>query len=489
LAPEIPVDTRPLDKVDEELIASGIIAGPEADTLTSAVPTSMAVAENAMPRDFLAPPPAAPIATSIDLPSFTLATAPLAAAPSGPSQPLPHAQGGWEVEPTAPTPPPDIFKPMAAQLGPMPVGFDVPAAAAPNRVLPPTLPEGRPSRTQLMNAGRPGKSWVGTGVALVALVGVGLFVWNRASAPGGLEAASQRIAQLTQPQGIALAPTQPANNLLSPPTQVANGTGPVGNAQIEFAPPPVDPNTPIVAQGTEAMPEDISLFARLQREVQAARAEREGGALPVAGVATAPTAPTAPLTKEQSDAELAEYRRLLAEGDPATAPKPRQFLQDPDAYMDGATMQTAAATMPDGALLPPPATRGESSNRPSTATLPPPNELYTNNPQGLPIVAEPQMQEAPRIRQLGEFAAELFPQDEPRVKVPQGLRPRMAATEFPSLDVLSFVPGKGLIATANGKEGVLMVGETIEGWELTSVSSDMAEFKAGGRSYVLTAQN
>jgi hypothetical protein len=238
------------------------------------------------------------------------------------------------------------------------------------------------------------------------------------------------------------------------------------------------------------MPEDISLFARLQREVQAARAERTGGSANVPTTTTAEAAPATPLTKAQSDAELAEYRRLLAEGDPATAPKPREFLRDPDAFMDGSTSPaTQTAGLPEGALLPPPATRGESGGRASSPALPPPNELYTNNPRGLPIVAEPQMQEAPRIRQLNELAAELFPQDEGRVKVPQGLRPRMAATEFPSLEVLSFVPGKGVIATANGQEGVLMVGETIDGWELTSVSSDMAEFKAGGRSYVLTAQN
>ncbi len=492
LAPEIPVDTRPLDKVDEELIASGIIAGPAADSLTSAVPSSMAVAEEAMPQDFMASaPPTAGSPAPFDLPSFTLATAPLAHTPSGPLAALPNSQSGWDVEPAAPTPPPDIFKPVAgaatpAALGPLPSGFEAPTAAG-MRVPPPTLPEGRPSRVQLMNAGRPGKSWLGSAVALVALVGVGVLVWNRTTAPGGLDAASQQIARLTQPRATVLPATENGQGLLPPPTQIANGFGPTGNAQIEFAPPAADPNAPIMAQGSEAMPDDISLFARLQREVAAARAEREGKtSVTVESTATA-AVPSTPLTKEQSDAELAEYRRLLAEGTPTTAPKPREFLRDPEAFMDGKNPQAAA--LPEGALLPPPATRGEAAGQASSAALPPPNELYTNNPRGLPIVAEPQMQEAPRIRQLNEFAAELFPQDEPRVKVPQGLRPRMAATEFPSLEVLSFVPGRGLIATANGQEGVLMLGESIDGWELTSVSSDMAEFKAGGRSYVLTPQN
>ncbi|MCA3244044.1 MAG: hypothetical protein INF43_01895 [Alphaproteobacteria bacterium] len=493
MAPEIPVDTRPLDRVDEELIASGIIAGPAGDTLTSQVPTSLAVAETPFPAGFLGEtmvePPAPPPSVAAT-PGFTLATAPLTQPPSGPfsSGLAPATPGAWEVEPGTPTPPPDIFKPQAA-VSSLPAGFEQPA---PGRVPPPTLPESRPSRAQLAAAGRPGTSWAGMAVAAAALGGVGLFVWHQATQPGGLENVNAQLAKLAQPRPTQLAQAPAGDGaLLPPPTQLA-GQGDVGKAQIEFAAPLPDPNQPIAANGTEAMPDDISMFAKLQREIQAARAEREGAA---GGAATAPTvaggatpaAPAAPLTKEQSDKELEQYRQLLASADPNTAPKPREFLRDPDAYMDGSSNAPPVSSA-DGALLPPPATRAEQG-RAGNGTLPPPNELYTNNPKNLPIVAEPQMQEAPRIRQLEDFAAELFPQDTPKVKIPQGVRPQLAATDFPSLEVLSFVPGRGLIASANGKEGVLMVGESISGWQLTDVSTDMAEFRAGNRSYILTAQN
>lgn len=492
LAPEIPVDTRPLDRVDEELIASGIIAGPEGDTLTSQVPTSLAVAETPFPnasfadqatQDFSMPPP---LPSS---PGFTLATAPHSQTPAGPLPAGfgPTAPGAWEVDLGSPTPPPDIFKPQAA-VSSLPAGFET---ATPGRVPPPTLPEGRPSRAQLAAAGRTGTSWAGIAVAAAALGGVGLFVWHQATQPGGLENVSAQMAKLTQPRANQPTPNPASDpSLLPPPSQLAGQGGPVGNARIEFAAPLADPNQPIAATGNEPMPEDISVFAKLQREIQAARAEREGAAVPgtsVAGTPATTTAPTAPLTKEQTDKTLEEYRQLLADSDPATAPKPREFLRDPDAFMDGSNNQPVADA--SGALLPPPASRGENAGRPSTASLPPPNELYTNNPNGLPIVAEPQMQEAPRIRQLQDFASELFPPETSKVKIPQGVRPQMAATDFPSLEVLSFVPGRGLIASTNGREGVLMVGESINGWQLTGVASDMAEFRAGERSYILTAQN
>lgn len=490
LAPEIPVDTRPLDRVDEELIASGIIAGPAGDTLTSQVPTSLAVAETPFSSasflgETLAEPPV-PLLSGAATPGFALATAPLSQPPSGPFSAglTSAAPGAWEVEAGSPTPPPDIFKPQAA-VGNLPAGFEQPT---PGRLPPPTLPEGRPTRAQMMAAGRPGTNWAGMAIAAAALGGVGLFVWHQATQPGGLDNVNAQLAKLAQPRSttLAQAPTDGAA-LLPPPTQLAVQAE-VGKAQIEFAAPLPDPNQPIAATGTEAMPEDISMFAKLQQEIQTARAAREGGAggaATVAGGATA--AATAPLTKEQSDKELEQYRQLLASADPNTAPKPREFLRDPDAYMDGSS-NTPPVSSADGALLPPPATRAEQG-RASNGALPPPNELYTNNPNNLPIVAEPQMQEAPRIRQLEDFAAELFPQDAPKVKIPQGVRPQLAATDFPSLDVLSFVPGRGLIASANGKEGVLMVGESISGWQLTDVSTDMAEFRAGNRSYILTAQN
>jgi hypothetical protein len=37
--------------------------------------------------------------------------------------------------------------------------------------------------------------------------------------------------------------------------------------------------------------------------------------------------------------------------------------------------------------------------------------------------------------------------------------------------------------------GARVIGESINGWELTQVTQDVAEFRAGGRSYYVNAQN
>ncbi|NBV54666.1 MAG: hypothetical protein EBR79_03025, partial [Proteobacteria bacterium] len=121
--------------------------------------------------------------------------------------------------------------------------------------------------------------------------------------------------------------------------------------------------------------------------------------------------------------------------------------------------------------------------------LPPPSELYTNNPGNLPIVGEPAANAPARIRELADFQVEPFEPERPKVLIPRNLKPRLAATDFPSIEVLSFVPSRGIIAHASGREGVLLIGETIEGWELTNVTGEMAEFKAGQKSHYITAQN
>ena len=487
---EVPVDNRPLDKVDEELIASGILAPPPADSLTSALPASIAVAESPLPTE--------EISKSYG-PDYTLATAtftppkpdlaeakaeePLANPEAGG---LPWANAGapasaWDISglgagsaPSAATPPPDIYNPLSLQ---QPV--NTPFSAQPVRAsVPPVLDPRRGARGAPLGA----KSSGYTGVLMTAAVvaAIGAFAWYQSQQPGGLQVVSQHAKEgLSQLASAPPATPKEQGVALLPPPEGSAG----GNAKIDFAAPTPDPNAPIVATGQEKMPEDISFFAKIQKEVAEQRALKEGQQ--AGGDAGAGIAEDGRLTKEQSEAELATYRQLLnANSNPETAVKPQEFLSDPQAYMDGKGPKDVANV---GELMPPPATTAENGANSQAELLPPP-ELYKNNPDNLPIVAEPTA-ETPRVRTLSDFAAEVFTPEPPKVQIPQGVRPKLAATDFPTLEVLSFVPGRGVIALSDGREGVLLIGETISGWQLTNVTGELAEFQAGKRKRYLTAEN
>ncbi|MFZ2620404.1 MAG: hypothetical protein WAX89_05970, partial [Alphaproteobacteria bacterium] len=71
---------------------------------------------------------------------------------------------------------------------------------------------------------------------------------------------------------------------------------------------------------------------------------------------------------------------------------------------------------------------------------------------------------------------------------PKGVRPRLSATDFPSVELLSLVPDRGIIALNEGREGVLLIGEEVEGWELVAVMTDYAEFRNGQRKHILTRE-
>jgi hypothetical protein len=105
-------------------------------------------------------------------------------------------------------------------------------------------------------------------------------------------------------------------------------------------------------------------------------------------------------------------------------------------------------------------------------------------------VSEPIANAPQRIRTLADFPdIEPYMPEREKVEVPRNLKPKLAATDFPSLEVLSFVPGKGIVAFADGREGVLLLGESINGWELVNVTPDNAEFKAGQKSHQVTSEN
>lgn len=273
------------------------------------------------------------------------------------------------------------------------------------------------------------------------------------------------------------------NNGLLPPPDTAVATLPTqgeGQAVIDFADvPPTEANKPIVADGSEDMPEQVSFVASLQKAIAEKKAEKTGEALPAEVVATASTGNTAldktiqnTALKAQLDAELAAYRKALVEaGNVAEAPRPGDFLGSTATpatpYMNATTTPATGET---AALLPPPA--------PASAG---------ENPNNLPVLAEPAA-EAPRVRTLEDFDVAMFEPEQNKVRIPRGIKPRMSTSDFPEMEVLSIVPGKGLIAYHNGAEGVLLLGESIEGWQLVQVSVESAEFRNGQRSYYVSAE-
>lgn len=554
LAETVPVNTRPLDKVDEELIASGIIAGPQGDTLTSNVPISLAVAEEQMepphmrseplpeplpisieptplekPQERNAPSEAelykeeptplpggrAPMrpqpvetqtATPVNLPEM----APLPAVTSD----LPWTssnESGWEVElppvmpegaqPPAPPAPPlaDFYKP---QTSAAPAGAPAWARGSTPHTPPPELPGVRGINGPA--TGRPGAPVWGIGLAGVAVVVVALLIWHNSgqqnqlhekvanwtgtlNQEGQTEAGAEKkesnfsMAELPS-SGDALLPpptAMPAGNLAEnmPPAQNVSSS-----AQINFADvPPEQANTPIMADGSEKMPEDVSLFAKFQQAVAEARAKK-GGEVDASGtvVAGAEGKSEGPLTPEKLKEELSAYRRSLMEGmNGAGAPqtKTADGGKDPAGYMDGRN------ALPGG----PVAGQTGADGKTATGELLPPPELYTNNPKNLPIVGEPVANAPARVRTLADFEVAPFEPEKPKVRIPRMVKPKMAATDFPTVQILSYVPGRGIIAYAGGREGVLLLGETLDGWELTNVTSEVAEFRAGQKRHYISA--
>ena len=576
-APTVPVHTKSLEKVDEDLIATGIMEGPAADSLTGSLPTGVAemtfappvqpaaqpapalasipitipepvaapapkpepkpelitipVPEPIQPKPALAPKAPEPVATpipmpqpaprpepapaaSIPTPSFlsNAAPAPAATAPLPPPQSdLPWTQtatADWEIESPeadgwAPDtghethaagashmpPPADLYKGMGGSSVPP----AMPASGLPPRAGTNFTPE-LPGQRKKSGGGSP---WAL--VAIAVLVAAGGGAWYLLGKGGNQS--QQQLASLTSPS----ASTTTSNGSLLPPPDVATpntasasfytppspaSPNPVetsSSAVVAFADvPPEQANQPIVATGKEEIPSTMNLMDKFKAEVEKARAAKAGEAagIPATASATAPTpalTATGAITPDKLQEELAAYRNALATSANPSALTPATFRKDPDGYMDGKPQQAASAT--------PLGQTGTDGQMASGALLPPP-DLYTNNPKNLPVVAEPAVSAPPRIRTLADFPdIQPYAPEREKVEIPKNLKPKMAATDFPALEVLSFVPGKGIVAYADGREGVLLIGESINGWELVNVAPDNAQFKAGQKSYQVTADN
>lgn len=302
---------------------------------------------------------------------------------------------------------------------------------------------------------------------------------------GGAQAGMNGQGMVQPAQTIGL---HVGNDLLPPPDAPPNA-----NAVIDFADVLTDQaNKPIVADGSEKMPEDVSFIAKFQQAVAEKKAERMESVPAPDGSTVATTGnPALDKTirnnalKAQLDAELAAYRKALVDASTvAEAPRPGEFLgqaeQPAKPYMNAAEA-APASTDTEGNLLPPPADKVASKDGL------PPAAAYGNNPSNLPILPEPTSEMA-KVRTLADFDVAMFEPEEDKVRIPKGIRPRMSTSDFPEMDVLSLVPNKGLIAYKNGSEGVLLIGEVVDGWQLVQVGADSAEFKNGGRSYYVSSE-
>lgn len=260
------------------------------------------------------------------------------------------------------------------------------------------------------------------------------------------------------------------------------------NAEIDFVDvEKEEQNEQIVAGEDTEMPDDLSLFASLQSNIMKKREEKKReDAAKVTGETSADLtelsrvekARRSSQLKKQVQDEMNAYLNILSETEnPAERPSPIEYFKNPSKFAD------MRAPVHDGTGNLGNAQRGQPVIK-DKKTL---NELYGRNPQKLPTVPEPEFKdEKPAVRALTEFDVTLFEPERQRVRIPKGIEPRVGAIEFPALEILSLVPNKGIIAFVKGREGVLMLGESIEGWELISVYQTYAEFNNGKRKHIVT---
>jgi hypothetical protein len=340
-----------------------------------------------------------------------------------------------------------------------------------------------------------GRTFITLGLLGVLGVGAYMFITNRDSAvdamsrwTGTLSNVSQNVAdtpgentagliqtdEVISAKDVGIAPLQPAfgdqpmaENLPAP-----TGLNDMGNTSVDFVDvPPSQKNEPIVADGSEPMPEEVSAFAALHEAIMEKRAERDAKKAVRRGQEPGETLPPdlaeqvaedRPRLNSDVDRDLEAYRRVLASIDnPAMKPSPADFFADPSAY--------------DSGLLPPPG-------------LGMPAEKPTKTPEGNPIIStEVQRTTSEKtVRTLADFEDALMKQPEKQVRMPSRVKPRLATSGFPELEILSLIPTYGLLANASDRQGVLLIGDTFEGWELVGVYDTYAEFQSGDRKHVVT---
>ena len=247
---------------------------------------------------------------------------------------------------------------------------------------------------------------------------------------------------------------------------------------------PDEADDPIVGDESVEMPEDIDKFSALQEAISRKRAERRGETSAKLEGEPEDMDPSELSPQEitrrnleivrQTNASLAEYRKALAEvDDPALKPRPGQFLRE-------------QSQQQGGDRLPPPSS-SQQERKPEQQQQP---ELYGNRVvSDLSELVTDEVAVDDGLRTLEDFDVSVFDPQRRRVSIPKGITPRFSKDDFPPLEVISFVANQGIIGKSQGQEGVLFLGETIEGWELVNVSSNYAEFQKQGKKRIVTFNN
>ncbi|PPR16482.1 MAG: hypothetical protein CFH43_00806, partial [Proteobacteria bacterium] len=260
------------------------------------------------------------------------------------------------------------------------------------------------------------------------------------------------------------------------------------NTIVEFVDVPEEEvEKPIDAEGAPDMPEEVGVIVQLQQAIEQARKEKNPENFKPAEVQEEVVAKeddvemlspaelderNKELSRQLED-ELAEYRRILA-GETDTVEKPG-YKPTPDEYF--AEKESANA---DSGSIPLPERKSALLSQKQAESL------YGANPYNLPVVPEPSYQENNGVRTLDDFDVAMFQVERERVRIPKNIRPSFRATNFPPLILLSTVPKKGIIAELNSKQGVLLIGESVSGWELLTVKQEYAEFTNGKRKHIVS---
>lgn len=246
---------------------------------------------------------------------------------------------------------------------------------------------------------------------------------------------------------------------------------------------------PIQASGAIDMPEDVGMVAQLQQAINKARMEKNPDDFK-------PTVPEKSESKElemltpdeldarnrelseQLEAELAEYRRILSGEDGEKRKiKPDEFFDEKARQMEG--LEEAGTATASGSIPLPKRKSALISEKDAQS-------IYGSNPYNLPVVAEPSTQTVKGVRTIDDFNVSMFQVEREKVRIPQHIQPSMRGSVFPKMYLLSTVVDKGIVAEMGDKQGVLLVGETVSGWELISVKAEYAEFSNGKRKHIVS---
>ncbi len=332
-------------------------------------------------------------------------------------------------------------------------------------------------------------------ILIIMLVGgVFFFYQNKDTAIESLSRWTGTLNDVAQDVPITTVPNQEdplqaeaivRNDDITPPTPevaLAPQEQEPSNIKLEILDvTPDEAGEPIVGDEELDIPEDVDRFAALQEAIARKRADRRketSARLEDDKVIVDPTTlPPDELAKRnmkiigQTNATLEEYRKALSDPENAVVkPRPGQFFDE-------------RRTGDKGELLRPPSTRkAKATNKkvePETfgnQLIEDPSELVTQ-------------EQDDGIRKLDDFNVTLFDPGKPKVRIPRGVSPRLSASDFPPLEVLSFVPDYGIIGLNRGQEGVLLIGEVIEGWELINVFGSYAEFHKGEIKRIVTIKN